>query len=198
MTSKRGSKFWEWVGKISVALGVIGGVIFIFQWLYPDTPKLKVRGEYYEWPNIETSLRADLFWRFDIENVGGEITKNVRIDFPFNGRFTLGDASDLKEFNRGSSIQIGDLQPSDKKTLRVWSLGGNLFKNEVYKNDIKIIHDSGIEVVDYPTQVYGAMAWIINNSANSVIILAVTILTILTIKIVDIKKPDRDASQPTS
>lgn len=161
--------FWGWFGRVSAVVILIGGIILIYQfvasqWFSPDAPKLKVTGEYYEWPSIETSIRADWFWRFDIENTGGEIAKNVRIDFPFFGKIDTGNGSELKEFNNETSIQVGDLQPSDKRTLRVWSWGGNIYKDYVYKDDIKVIHDGGVEKINYPVQVHGMVAWIVNNS----------------------------------
>ena len=58
--------FWEWTGKIATIVAVVGGIVLIYQWIYPDTPRLTIKGEYYEWPEAETSIRARLFLRFDI------------------------------------------------------------------------------------------------------------------------------------
>ncbi|MBI2054087.1 MAG: hypothetical protein HYT36_02035 [Candidatus Staskawiczbacteria bacterium] len=173
--------FWGWFGRISAVIFFIVAIIAIgqftySQWRSPDAPKLKVAGEYYEWPSTETSIRADLFWRFDIENTGGKVAKNIRVEFPFFVKIDLGEGSEPKEFNKGSPIQIEDLQPSNKKTLRVWSSGDNFYKDYVYKNDIKITHDDGIETVNYPVQVYGIMAWIIDNSFVLLLILSGAII----------------------
>lgn len=180
--------FWEWTGKIATIVAVVGGIVLIYQWIYPDTPRLTIKGEYYEWPEAETSIRARLFWRFDIENIGGEVAKNVQLGHPFFGKFAIGNDQELKETNK-EPIGIGDLQPSDKKTINLWSLDGS----DLFKNEIKVVYDSGVEKVDYSTQVYGVTAWIINNSFILLIVL-IGILIILSMILIDdfTKRKQRD------
>ena len=112
----------------------------------------------------------------------------MQLGHPFFGKFAIGNDQELKETNK-EPIGIGDLQPSDKKTINLWSLDGS----DLFKNEIKVVYDSGVEKVDYSTQVYGVTAWIINNSFILLIVL-IGILIILSMILIDdfTKRKQRD------
>jgi hypothetical protein len=157
-SDKTSSKLWEWFGKIAMLVGAIVGFIFIYQTVNPDAPELRVQGEYYKWPDIGMPANAESFLRLGIENIGKQSAKNVRIDLPFDGLFILDGDTELKDFTK--SIQIGDLQPSDKKSVEVWSVWRSFYPT----SEVKVIHDNGTSEVSYPTQVRGMTAWVIENS----------------------------------
>jgi hypothetical protein len=112
--------------------------------------------------NFPSQLESDLrllgsMWQFTITNEGGREVKDLNLELPFEGIFSLQKAGDTAKTGRFKKVvPLGALRPSNTIVVTVWA---QEFNNRVYEDQTRLTHPSGVIKIDYPETVFGFLAW---------------------------------------
>lgn len=132
----------------------------------------------------------DSYWKFEIINQGNKEVKNINLDLPFDGYYSITNPRGEQvnsSFNR--NISIGTLRPSNKTEIKIWSngyisssIGSSLYFSD--PDDIKLTYSEGIINIKYEYPNMGIGSWFYRNGNKIltwffIIFIGITILQII-------------------
>jgi hypothetical protein len=144
------SKTWEWIGKISVILGIIGSLYLLKERIFPNAPKLDAKYTTWDYalpPDVQMTLddartycntnqsnvpirfgndygyRYSSFTHITIKNIGDAQAEQIELQLSkyVDGIVSIKYNGRTTNLYASSSLELGNLRPSDTVTVDIWS-----------------------------------------------------------------------------
>lgn len=115
--------FWANLGRISVALGVIGALIAIYQTVFPDKPKLIARCEVHQQDDISADNEVKPWIILPqlvvctVENKGAREARDVQIELPSVPKFAALPGQKWHSQSTGV-LSLGSIRPFAQVEIR--------------------------------------------------------------------------------
>ncbi|MEK7507577.1 MAG: hypothetical protein AAB602_00630 [Patescibacteria group bacterium] len=131
-------------------------------YLEESIPYTSWKGDYfYPYSATTTNLMhfryIESILEFDIENLGNKSAKDMKLEIPFSGFYSLGNGQ-VNQFTE--IISLGNLNPTNKINVLVWA------KTNVSRYDegkTRVTYDGGWSGINYPRRVGSIWSFLIDN-----------------------------------
>ncbi|MCR4263307.1 MAG: hypothetical protein NUV98_01130 [Candidatus Roizmanbacteria bacterium] len=141
---------------ITAIFTAIAAIVSVLLYL-DEKPRISAVGEYATWTTLPNQNFGEFksYAQVDIRNVGSAAAKEIKLQTPFSGVYTINDSgTDSKEFDKNFSVQ--DLNPGDGYIIRIWAR----YSQPQVAPEILITHTRGNQNVDFGYTAKGFIGWL--------------------------------------
>lgn len=193
-TKKPQSKVWAWVGKVSVLIAVLTGLLVLYDRLFTKTEyNINAQGEFFSFvlpqPLVEgigdkapSLKKVNTYFAVSVQNQGDKEISEMNLEIPGDGYYSIrrpGQEVQRGDFKR--TIPIGSLRPSNSLEVEVWAEYLTVYNYDedyefVTRSRARITHPNGVAQIDFPMRASGTWKWIYDKSLPLVFALFVVLV----------------------
>lgn len=191
---------WMLILRISVLFGIIWIAVQFYDFIKPSFHGLEVDGHYYVYhipdsikrevwkindvearENVKRFSEVNSLYVFSLRNQTDKEISGINLDVPFEGIFQITRNERVilsSKYDR--KIPVGSLQPADDINVIVWTDSWTTVPKGRFDKRYRVHYPGDTSYVDFPMEVRGVMATVIDYGIANLFILLSVLLLVLT------------------